>query len=128
MGLPISFPFERDKLYPIGELRAFQTQLSQTRQQDPVLSANIRAGKLPWAKLCCEELVPIMLFADHNRLPDDAEFRIKPEGNAVDVVLCWSGDCPCEEQAAHSEQVPHWDAHHSVSWLGSVSMISGLPW
>ena len=55
MGLPISFPFERDKLYPIGELRAFQTQLSQTRRKDPVLSANIRAGKLPWAKLCCEE-------------------------------------------------------------------------
>ena len=26
-----------------------------------------------------------------------------------------------------SEQVPHWDAHHSVSWLGSLTMISGLP-
>jgi hypothetical protein len=92
MGLPISFPFERDRLYPIGELRAFQTQLSQTRRQDPVLNAKIRAGKPPWAKLCCEELFPIMLFADHNRPPDDAEFRIKPEGDAVDVELCWSGE------------------------------------
>jgi hypothetical protein len=92
MGLPIGFPFERDKFYPIGELRAFQTRLSQARQQDPVLSANIRARKLPWAKLCCEELFPIMLFADHYRLPDNPEFRIMPEGNAVDVELCCSGE------------------------------------
>jgi hypothetical protein len=87
MGLPISFPFERDKFYSIGELRAFQTKLSLARQRDPVLSANIRARKLPWAKLYCEELFPIRLFADHNRLPGDAEFRIMPEGNSVDVEL-----------------------------------------
>jgi hypothetical protein len=67
MSVPISFPFERDKFYSIGELRAFQTKLSEARQQDPVVTASIRARKLPWAKLCCEELFPIMLFADLNR-------------------------------------------------------------
>ena len=34
MGVPISFPFERDKSYPIGDLRRFQAVLSQARQQD----------------------------------------------------------------------------------------------
>jgi hypothetical protein len=92
MSVPISFPFERDKFYSIGELRAFQTKLSEARQQDPVLTASIRARKLPWAKLCCEELFPIMLFADLNRLQDDAEFRIMPEGNPVDVELCCAGE------------------------------------
>jgi hypothetical protein len=92
MGLPISFPFERNKFYSIGELRTFQTKLSEARQRDPILSANIRARKLPWAKLCCEELFPIMLFAGHTCLPDDAEFRIMPEGNPVDVELCCSGE------------------------------------
>jgi hypothetical protein len=91
MGVPISFPFERNKFYTIGELRAFQTKLSQARRRDPILSANIRARKLPWAKLCCEELFPITVFADHNRLADDAEFRIMPEGDPVDVELRCSG-------------------------------------
>jgi hypothetical protein len=80
MGSPISFPFERDKFYSIGEFRTFQGKLALARQQDAVLSAEIRARKLPWAKLCCEELFPITLFADHNRLPDDAEFRIHARG------------------------------------------------
>jgi hypothetical protein len=68
MDVPISFPFERDKSYAIGDLRRFQAVLSQARQQDRGLSNKIRARKLAWAKLCCEELFPIMLFADHNRL------------------------------------------------------------
>jgi hypothetical protein len=92
MGVPISFPFERDKSYPMGDLRRFQAVLSQARQQDRGLADKIRARKLPWAKLCCEELFPIILFADHNRLPDDAEFRIMAEGNAVDIELCCSGE------------------------------------
>jgi hypothetical protein len=91
-ALPISFPFERDKSYPIGDLRRFQAALSQARREDRVLSDKIRARKLPWAKLCCEELFPITLFADHNRMPDDAEFRIMAEGNAVDVELRCSGE------------------------------------
>jgi hypothetical protein len=92
MGVLISFPFERDKSYSIGDLRRFQMALSQARQQDRDLSDKIRARKFPWAKLCCEELFPITLFADHNGLPDNAEFRIMPEGNAVDVELLCSGE------------------------------------
>ena len=31
MDVPISFPFERDKSYPIGDLRRFPAALSQAR-------------------------------------------------------------------------------------------------
>jgi hypothetical protein len=92
MSLPISFPFERDKFYSIGELRVFQTQLSEAFQEDPALGDNIRAGKLPWAKLWREELFPILLYADHDHLADDAEFRVMPAGNTVDVELRYASE------------------------------------
>jgi hypothetical protein len=106
MGGTVSFPFERDTVYSIGELRAFQTKLSDARRQDPAFSDEIRAGKLPWAKLCCEELFPIILFADHNRLLDRHEFRVMPEGNAVDVELYASG-APTSFQITTG--YPEWD-------------------
>lgn len=84
MSSKISFPFERDKSYSIGELRAFQTKMSQSFRDDPALGDDIRSGKL---KLWREELFPILLYADHKRLSDNAEFRIMPEGDAVDVEL-----------------------------------------
>jgi len=38
-------------------------------------------------KTLVRRVIPILLFAGQNRLPDDAGFRIMPAGNPVDVEL-----------------------------------------
>jgi hypothetical protein len=83
----VTFPFVRDHFYPIAELRAFESELRDARQGDRHLTEAIRARKLTWAKLWTEELFPLWLYASHDRLPDDDEFRIMPEGHPVDMEL-----------------------------------------
>jgi hypothetical protein len=51
------------------------------------LTEAIRARKLTWAKLWTEELFPLWVSANHNRLPDDDEFRVMSEGHPVDAQL-----------------------------------------
>ena len=83
----VGFPFVRDRLYRIGELRAFETQLRGARQGDCDLTEAIRGRKLKWAKLWTEEMFPFWLYANQSRLRDDDEFRIMPEGHAIDLEL-----------------------------------------
>jgi putative transcriptional regulator len=83
----VAFPFVRDRFYPIAELRAFEAELRIARQGDRDLTEAIRGRKLTWAKLWTEELFPLWLYANHDRLPDEDEFRIMPEGHPVDAEL-----------------------------------------
>jgi hypothetical protein len=103
MSSKISFPFEQDKSYSTGELRAFQTKMSKSFRDNPALSDDIRSGKL---KLWREELFPIRLYTDHKHVPDDAEFRIMHAGAAVDVELrCSSALTRFQVTTAY----PEWD-------------------
>src|SRR5882724_857520 len=83
----IVFPFERGKEFALGELRAFESSLSDRRQLNPALSGELRCNKVAWAKTRNEELVPLKLFVDHHALPDDDRFILMPPGDAVDVQL-----------------------------------------
>jgi len=38
-------------------------------------------------KTLVRRVIPILLFAGQNRLPDDAGFRLMPAGNPVDVEV-----------------------------------------
>jgi hypothetical protein len=80
------FPFEQDRPYTIGELRAFERELSATRQAtarqgDEALTREWRVPSTPegrrWAKLR-EETYPIKLLADHKDYRNDDTFRLKP--------------------------------------------------
>ncbi len=83
----VNFPFIRDRFYSIRELRTFETELRAARQNNPDFSADVRARKLPWAKLWTEELFPVWLYANHSQKSDQEEFRIMPEGHPVDAEL-----------------------------------------
>jgi hypothetical protein len=88
------FPFERDRLYPIRELRAFEAQLLVVRQRDQEFSRLLRdpRGSAPaWMRLRNKELVPLRLFADHLRISDDQHFLLKPEGDPIDAQIIDSG-------------------------------------
>jgi hypothetical protein len=113
----LHFPFERDRPYPLGELRQFHKVVVGARRRDPDLSRKIRGHKVRWAKLFLEELSPTMLFADNNQIPDFYEFRAMPEGSPADVQLISHG-------AAIRMQVttayPEWDASINAErgWSG----------
>ena len=81
------FPFHREQFYRISELRALQELLGNARQLDSNFSAAIRGRRVHWAKLWNEELFPILLYANWKAVSDDAEFRARSEGNAVDAEI-----------------------------------------
>jgi hypothetical protein len=83
----IDFPFDRGKLYPLADLNRFSDTLADVRQKHPKLGEAIRARSIPWAKLWCEELWPVKLFADGDGLSADTKFKIMNEGDPVDVEL-----------------------------------------
>jgi hypothetical protein len=87
----ITFPFKREERYSISALHEFVLALAEARQQYPDLITSERARTLPWAKLWWEELYPLKLFLDQNPQGLFSQFRILPEGNAIDVEL-WSAD------------------------------------
>jgi len=90
----IEFPFERDRLYLIRELRAFEAALLAARQRDQELSKMLRdpAGSAPkWMRLRNKELVPLKLFADHIGASDDDQFALRPEGDPIDAQIIMSG-------------------------------------
>jgi hypothetical protein len=103
----VDFPFVRDRFYPIGELRAFETELRDARQGDLDLTEAIRGRKLRWAKLWTEELFPLWLYANHHRLLDEAEFRIMSEGHPVDAELRAQSDKVTRFQITTA--YPDWD-------------------
>jgi hypothetical protein len=98
----IDFPFDREKRYPITDLNRFLERITQTHH----LSEAIRARSLPWAKLWCEELLPIKLFADHNHVSEKTDFKIMAEGDPVDVQLCSSDSITCFQITL---AYPDWD-------------------
>jgi hypothetical protein len=88
------FPFQRDRLYPVRELRAFEAQLLVARQRDPEFSKLLRVPRGPapgWIRLRNKELVPLKLFADHTRISDDEQFLLRPEGDPVDAQIVGGG-------------------------------------
>lgn len=87
LGNIVEFPFVRDKFYGIRELRIFEGRLRAARQDDPHLSAAIRARRLPWAKLWTEELLPMSFYFDRAQRSEQDEFRLMPEGDPVDAEL-----------------------------------------
>jgi hypothetical protein len=91
MSTAISFPFERSRFYPVSELTDFLDVVTKARGRDPELDAALHVRKLPWAKVFLEELLPIGLLAQQNRVPGDAQFRFMAEGNAVDGEV-WFAD------------------------------------
>jgi len=77
------FPFELGETYAIGELRAFEQQLSLARQNDRNLSRAWRVPKTEQMKKWCkirEETYPIKLLAEHRPYSDDTTFRLMPFG------------------------------------------------
>ena len=75
------FPFERDRIYTIGELRAFEREFPAARQKDDALSKAWRAPNTPEMKRLVkirEETYPIKLLAHHKRYPDNATFHLTP--------------------------------------------------
>ena len=92
----MKFPFERNKFFTIGELRAFENELTSIRQSNPALSKNWRVPKgkiVAWDKIR-QETYPLKLFADHSRLSNEAKFRLSPAGHPspVDVELLVSDE------------------------------------
>jgi hypothetical protein len=83
----IHFPFLRGEKHTFSELRAFEAALLKIRQEDPVFSGDLRSNKLPWAKARNEELLPIVLLADHKGFADSEEFELMPEGHPTDVTV-----------------------------------------
>ncbi|MGH7063344.1 MAG: hypothetical protein ACREET_04635 [Stellaceae bacterium] len=83
----MNFPFVRGQFHSIGLLRSFLKCISVELGKNSVLSSAILARKLPRAKLWEEELFPLLLYCDYNRLPDEGEFQIMPEGREVDATL-----------------------------------------
>jgi hypothetical protein len=90
----IKFPFERERYYPIGDLRRFEAALLDARQRDPALSALWRCPSGPDAELMRlrnDELVPLIVFAEHKELTDSDSFRISAKGDPIDVKVLASG-------------------------------------
>lgn len=77
MSSSINFPFARDVVYLIAEIRAFQQALGRGYGEDPDLGIKVRGRQFPWAKLWDEELLPIFLFSSQQQLPDDATFHAR---------------------------------------------------
>ncbi|HTQ13025.1 MAG TPA: hypothetical protein VMH86_04045 [Rhizomicrobium sp.] len=90
----IRFPFRREQVFSIGELRRFEKDLLLARQSDLQLSDEWRVPKgeiKRWVKVR-EETYPLMLFADHKAISDESKFRLAPEGSPspIDIEL-WGG-------------------------------------
>ena len=115
----VNFPFIRDRFYPVGELRTFETELRGARQDDRNLTEAIRGRKLKWAKLWTEELFPLWLFAKHNRVPDEDEFRIMSEGHPVDAELRAQSGGITRFQITTA--YPDWDAPRNDARPGGYS-------
>jgi hypothetical protein len=91
MAETVNFPFERNKFYSVSELREFLGAITETRRKDRDLDVSLQMRKLSWAKVFSEELLPIGLLAQQSHIPANAQFRLMPEGNPVDVEIR-SGD------------------------------------
>jgi hypothetical protein len=80
-------PFTRGDTYALRELRSFATELSAVRRADPSFSGELRSNRLRWMKVWNEELLPVLLFVDGKKMPDDGTFRLMPDRHAIDVEL-----------------------------------------
>jgi hypothetical protein len=75
-------PFHPEEWYSLGELRLVATQIQETRRDDPVFSAILRAEEERWAKDWLEELWPLKVLADHKGFPDEDQFYWTPQAAA----------------------------------------------
>jgi hypothetical protein len=87
----IHFPFLRGETHTFGELRAFEAALLKIRQEDSVFSGDLRSNKLPWAKTRNEELLPIVLLADHKGFANSEKFELMSAGHPTDVTVYTGG-------------------------------------
>jgi len=87
----LRFPFVRGEAYTLRDLRTFAAELLARRQVDPAFSAELRSNRHSWAKAWNEELLPVSLYAEGKALPDEAKFRLMPDGHATDVELILPG-------------------------------------
>jgi hypothetical protein len=150
----IHFPFGPDQDYSIGELRAFERELSIARQLDSNLSKAWRVPRTEQMKMWCkirEETYPIKLLAEHKLYPDDATFRLMPFGHpSVDAEItsqgenfdlqitiaapAWISDDGAPQHGGYDHRLVMEELNRSGIVLGSASMrrengkiVSGLP-
>lgn len=90
----IAFPFEREVYYSLDELKRFEQELLNERQENPELSDELRApvkGSPPWIKARNEELVPFLYYSNHSGLPNVAQFKMMPHGHPIDIDVSHAG-------------------------------------
>jgi hypothetical protein len=89
------YPFERNREYTLRQLLEFEKQLSEARRGDPALDDELRAPSPEspaWInKPRNDELIPLLFYARHTKVPDDATFCVMTEGNPTDVQIVISG-------------------------------------
>lgn len=119
METVVHFPFVRDAVHSIGELRAFEAGLLTARQGDQTFSAVLRTNQIPWAKVRNEELLPIKFFADHTGTDDTELFRLMPEGHDTDVEIFGKDNC-IKFQITVAD--PTWDGAPAGGYLRSLRM------
>jgi hypothetical protein len=90
------FPFQSGGTYTVGELRAFESQLSEVGQKDRDLRKAWRVGndvEMNRRIKIREETYPIKLFADRQGLDDNATFSLKPYAHpGIDAEICSAGE------------------------------------
>lgn len=150
----IHFPFVPGQTHTIGELRAFERQLSLARQRDSDLS---KAWRVPgteemkrWFKIR-EETYPIKLLAEHKRYSDECKFHLMPigypnidakisaDGEEFELQITiadpgWVGEDGEVHNGGYDHRLVMEELNQSGMVLGSASMrresgqiISGLP-
>jgi hypothetical protein len=92
LAAAINFPFERGKEYRLAELNDFEEEVLSARRANEPLSKELRAPEAKsWIKLRNEELIVVLYYARHKRMPNDTTFMVMPKGCNVDVRLGNSG-------------------------------------
>lgn len=134
--MAVSFPFERNRRYPIGQLRDFERAVRQEREQSEALSNDLRAPSRSapkWMQLRLKETLPLKIYSDHQGLSDDDEFLLKPDGDAVDAVLWTNGN---EKLLQITLAAPIWGLternsgyqyHQAMTALNRSEMAVGWP-
>jgi hypothetical protein len=83
-----NYPFGDDSWFTAGSLRDFKANISSWRQQNPVLSSELRLNRLPWAKEWNEELSPFCALAECLNIADSCQVRLAPRhAKAFDLFI-----------------------------------------
>lgn len=88
------YSFANGEPHTIGELRVWEALLLEERKTDEGLSSDVRRARGAYRRAKAQrnkELAPLDLFAKHENLNDDVQFRMMPEGHHTDVEIVTNG-------------------------------------